>query len=56
MANEMPELDEIDGDDEALTLTDHALEQALADGRAWSEDDEDGTVPDDLDDDGEGVA
>lgn len=53
MANELPELDEIDGDDEALNLPDHAMEQALADGRAWSEDDDEDTEPEDLDDDGE---
>lgn len=32
---------------------DYALKQALADGRPWSEDDDENSIPDDLDDDGE---
>ena len=54
MSDPLPELDDIPDDDEALHVPDHALEQALADGRPWSEDDDEDTIPDDLDDDGEG--
>lgn len=54
MADPLPELDPIPEDDEALHIPDHALEQAQADGRPWSEDDDEDTIPDDLDDDGEG--
>lgn len=50
-----PELDHIPEDDDALHVPDHALAEALAAGRPWSEDDDEDTVPDDLDDDGQGV-
>lgn len=55
MATEPVELDDLAEDDPALQLPDHCLAQVFADGRAWSEDDDEGTVPDDLDDDGDGI-
>lgn len=54
MADPLPELDTIPDDDDAIHTPDHALEQTLTDGRPWSEDDDEDTIPDDLDDDGEG--
>lgn len=53
VADPLPELDDIPEDDDALHVPDHVLQQALEDGRPWSEDDDEDTVPDDLDDDGE---
>lgn len=45
------ELDSVDDiDPEALELTDEA---ARTDDPPWSEDDDEDTIPDDLDDDGE---
>lgn len=55
MATDPLELDVIPDDDDALHIPDHALTHALTDGPPWSEDDDEDTIPDDLDDDGEGV-
>lgn len=50
----MIELDDIPEDDEALGYPDHAMIHAIEEGRPDSEDDEEDTVPEDLEDDGEG--
>lgn len=55
MATDPLELDVIPDDDDALHIPDHTLTHALTDGPPWSEDDDEDTIPDDLDDDGEGV-
>lgn len=49
MSKPTPELDDIDPNDEAMQLVDHCVERDYP----WSEDDDEDTIPDDLDDDGE---